>query len=115
MLPSKDGHKGVHSGRDWRHLKHVTLLTNSETEDLARRTARVYDSHKVSGSFGITSDTNVPMLSMPKCFLGNDACQSDAVWQECHTQVYEREQREVSLTSITRRCKGHRTQKIQGW
>lgn len=44
----------------------------------------------MSGSFHINSDNNVPMVSMPNALLGNDACHSDAVGQECHTQVYER-------------------------
>lgn len=44
----------------------------------------------MSGSFHVSSDNKVPMVSMPNALLRNDACQSDAAGQECHTQVYER-------------------------
>lgn len=37
-----------------------------------------------------TYENKVPMVSKSNTFLGNGACQSHAVRQECHTQVYER-------------------------
>lgn len=47
-------------------------------------------SERASGSLHETSDNNNRMASMPSALLGNDACQSAAVGQECHTQVHER-------------------------
>lgn len=44
----------------------------------------------MSGSFHVNSDNKVPMVSMPNALLSDDARQSDAVGQQCHTQVYER-------------------------
>ena len=41
------------------------------------------------GLFHVYSDNKVPMFSMPNVLLRNDACQSDAVKQECLMQVYE--------------------------
>lgn len=44
----------------------------------------------MSGSLHVNSDNKVSVLSMPNVLLGNDTCQSNAVGQVCHTQVYER-------------------------
>lgn len=43
----------------------------------------------MSGTFHVYSDNKVSVVSMPTALLHNDACQSDAAGQKCHTQVYE--------------------------
>lgn len=80
-----------------RHLKNVKFLTNDQTQDRVKPVIMI--SEEVSRSFHINSDNNVPMVSMPNALLGNDACQSDAVRQECRTQVYEKRP-EKSLADV---------------